>query len=134
MTSATVFPDTTILIQYKPLNLVDWKALLGVDTVKIILAPSVIQEIKDIKNQDISSNLATRAAMSLQTIEKLQLESQAKATHYKLFFPDEPVIDFKAEGLNPNSVADLLVASLIDYQSSFALNTRSCSLRTMRPS
>ena len=121
MTSATVFPDTTILIQYKPLNLVDWKALLGVDTIKLILAPSVIQEIKDIKNQDISSNLATRAAITLQTIERLQAESQADASLFKLYFPDEPEIDFKAEGLDPNSVADLLVATIVDYQSHFAL-------------
>ena len=121
MTSATVFPDTTILIQYKPLNLVDWKALLGVNTVIIVLAPSVIQEIKDIKNQDISSNLAMRAAMSLQTIENLQVESQSRDSRIKLHFPDEPEIDFRAEGLNPNSVADLLIASIIDHQSTSAL-------------
>jgi|GEM_PF-4118397 len=121
MTSATVFPDTTILIQYKPLNLVDWKALLGVDTIKLILAPSVIQEIKDIKNQDISSNLATRAAITLQTIERLQAESQAEDALFKLYFPDEPEIDFRAEGLDPSSVADLLVATIVDYQSNFAL-------------
>ena len=121
MTSATVFPDTTILIQYKPLNLVDWKAILGVDSVKLILAPSVIQEVKDIKNQDISSNLATRAAITLQTIEKIQVESMAPDSLLKLHFPDEPEIDFKAEGLDPSSVADLLVASIVSYQRIFAL-------------
>ena len=121
MTSATVFPDTTILIQYKPLNQVDWKAILGVDTVKLILAPSVIQEIKDIKNQDISSNLATRAAITLQTIENIQAASQAPNSKLKLHFPDEPDIDFKAEGLDPDSVADLLVASIVHYQRTYAL-------------
>lgn len=121
MTSATVFPDTTILIQYKPLNLVDWKATLGVDSIKLILAPSVIQELKDIKNQDISSSLATRAAISLQSIENLQTESQKENSTIKLLFPDEPKIDFLAENLDPHSVADLLVASIISYQRTFAL-------------
>ena len=121
MTSATVFPDTTILIQYKPLNKVDWKAILGVDMIKLVLAPSVIQEIKDIKNQDISSHLATRAAITLQTIENLQVESQSADSKIKLHFPDEPEIDFSAEGLDPHSVADLLVASIVYYQRTFAL-------------
>lgn len=121
MTSATVFPDTTILIQYKPLNLVDWKETLGVDSIKLVLAPSVIQELKDIKNQDISSNLATRAAISLQSIENLQADSQKEHSVIKLFFPDEPKIDFLAENLDPNSVADILVASIISYQRTYAL-------------
>ena len=121
MTSATVFPDTTILIQYKALNLIDWKGLLGVDTIKLVLASPVIQEINDIRNQDISNNLAQRASETLKDIQVYQSNAEHRGQINALLYTDVPEIDFIAEGLDYGSVSDLLVASVIDYQRTYAL-------------
>ena len=122
MTSATVFPDTTILIQYDALDCIDWHRLFGIDSVKLVLAPSVLQELDDIKNQDISSNLAQRAVETLESIERLKNGTLPAGQVSGVLMPEEPAIDFFAENLDYTSVADLLVASIIDYQSNFALD------------
>ena len=122
MTTATVFPDTTILIQYDALDHIDWKGIFGIESVKLVLAPSVIQELDDIKNQNISSNLAQRAKETIDTIERLKVEQESASIISTILLAEEPDIDFFAEGLDYTSVADLLVASIIDYQGSFALD------------
>ena len=121
MTSATIFPDTTILIQYDSLDQIDWEAVFGVKNVKLMLTASVLQEMNDIKNQDISPALSKRARQSLMSIQTLLEASKKDPSRIQLFKVSDPKIDFAAEGLDPNSVADMLVASIITYQQANAL-------------
>ncbi len=121
MISATLFPDTTILIQYRALDLVDWDRLLGVDTVKVMLTPTVIHEIEEIENQIISKELALRARQTLKSLNRIHSESHREESSISLHMLDAPHINFAAEGLNPDSVPDQLIAHIIAYQHVHAL-------------
>lgn len=121
MTSATIFPDTTILIQYQSLDQIDWRSMLGVNHVKIILSASIVQEVMDIRDQQISPNLAKRARATLQSIQQLVKNSGATSDSLIVEKAVPPSIDFSAEALNPNSISDLLVATIINYQRNHAL-------------
>lgn len=121
MTSATIFPDTTILIQYQSLDRIDWRSVLGVDAVKVVLTTSVLQEIEDIKNQTISPTLAKRAELTIKSLRALFKREQPIPDHFRIYRAKPPKIDFKLEKLDPNSVADMLVATVIAYQRKQAL-------------
>ncbi|MEM8484097.1 MAG: PIN domain-containing protein [Bacteroidota bacterium] len=121
MTSATIFPDTTILIQYQALDRIDWRKVLGVKHVKLVLTTAMLQEIEDIKNQDISPTLARKAEASLRVINTLLDGSREMPAYLKIIQADAPELDFEREQLDPNSMADLLVATIIDYQRKQAL-------------
>lgn len=121
MTSATIFPDTTILIQYQAIDRIDWRKVLGVQHVKLVLTTAMLQEIEEIKNQDISPTLARKAESSLQIISSLLDGSRGMPDHLKIIQAEAPELDFEREQLNPNSMADLLVATIIDYQRKHAL-------------
>ena len=121
MASATIFPDTTILIQYRALDHVDWDQVLGVENIKLMLAPSVLNEIKEIENQTISTSLAEKASETLQALNRILSQSHSAGSTITAFELDEPEIDFNAEGLAENEVTDLLIASIISYQKASAL-------------
>lgn len=121
MTSATIFPDTTILIQYQSLDRIDWPAVLGVDSAKVVLATAMLQEIEDIREQDISPTLAKRADAALTAVDTLLNIASESPEHLKVIKATSPDIDFSVESLDPNSIADLLVATVIDYQRKQAL-------------
>ncbi len=121
MTSATIFPDTTILIQYQSLDHVDWRTVLKVNHVKIVLTSAVLQEIEEIKNQDISPTLARKASDALAAVNDLLKEDADLPDYLSVEEAETPQINFGVEHLDPNSVADLLVATMIAYQRSHAL-------------
>ena len=121
MTSATIFPDTTILIQYQRLDQVDWEELLGVRSVKLMLAPSVLQEMEEIKNQDISKSLAKRASHTLELLHNMLEADDQSDNPLTVVRAADPMIDFDAEGLDQTAVADSLVASVISHQKTSAL-------------
>ena len=121
MTSATIFPDTTILIQYQSLDHVDWRAVLKVKHVKIVLTSAVLQEIEEIKNQDISPTLARKASDALAAVSDLLKEDAELPEYLSVEEAETPKINFGVEQLDPNSVADLLVATMIAYQRTHAL-------------
>ncbi len=121
MTSATIFPDTTILIQYQSIDRIDWRKVLGVRHVKLVLTTAMLQEIEDIKNQDISPTLARKAEASLRVINALLEGTRSMPDHLKIIQASAPELDFEREQLDPNSMADLLVATIIDYQRKQAL-------------
>ena len=120
MSFATVFPDTTILIQYQSFDRIDWESVLGIEKVKILLTSSVMQEMEDIKNQSISPGLARRAGQALQSIQTL-LEHPTRTPSVRVVLINDPEIDFQAEDLDPSSVTDVLVASIISYQREYSL-------------
>ncbi len=121
MTAATIFPDTTILIQYEALDHIDWRSVLGVKHVKLVLTSAVLVEIEEIKNQDISPSLAEKARSALSSIDTLLNNDEAAPDFFSIEKADAPKLDFDLEQLDPNSVADLLVATVITYQRTHAL-------------
>lgn len=120
MTSATIFPDTTILIQYQSLDRIDWHAVLGVKQARLMLSSSVWNEMEEIEKQDISPSLARRAKAALTQLRQL-IAQDREGSSLSVTKLDDPNLNYSAEELDPNSVADVLVASIIAYQQTNAL-------------
>lgn len=121
MTSATIFPDTTILIQYQSLDRIDWNAVLGVKQARLMLSSSIWNEMEDIAQQNISPSLARRAQTALSYLQQLIEAQDRDSKDFGVTRLDDPDLDYSAEELDPNSVSDVLVASIIAYQQIHAL-------------
>ncbi len=39
--------DTNLLLQFKPVTQLDWKALLGASRVELVVIPAVLRELED---------------------------------------------------------------------------------------
>ena len=122
MTSATLFPDTTILIQYQSLDRIDWQTLFGVDQVRLMLSASVLQEVQDIIHQDLSPALSARAREALIRLRDLKKGLIEAPASLSIQLTTNPRLDFNVEGLTNSSVADILLASIIRHQQAHALD------------
>ena len=64
--SATLFPDTNILLHYKPLRDIDWVACAGAANVKLVICLQVIKELDSKKDDARLSDRARRVIKELQ--------------------------------------------------------------------
>ncbi|MDZ4700411.1 MAG: PIN domain-containing protein [Rhodothermales bacterium] len=121
MTTANVFPDTALLLSHQGLDTLDWEQLYGVDRVTILVAPVVLRELSRLKNQAGRPPQAERAVACFdQVVRLLRLETHA-ADPVVFKTVQDPSIDFEAERLDPSNPRDQLVATIIDFQQTHAL-------------
>lgn len=85
-----------------------------------MVSSSVWNEMEDIEKQDISPSLAKRAQTALAQLRQL-IAQDREGSNLSVARLEDPNLDFSAEELDPNSVADVLVASIIAYQQMHAL-------------
>src|SRR5689334_6283679 len=70
MSEVFAFVDTSIFLQYRTFDEVDWLTTLGLKGVTLVLAPVVISELSE-KKDEPSPRLRQRAAVVIRKLEAL---------------------------------------------------------------
>ena len=118
-TSATiyVFPDTHNFLHYKSFDQIDLPALLGAESIVLIIAPIILRELNDKNDSHPNPRLKKRAAAAIKKLgewAELQMPAKVRKGVSLVFQPTEPVgLDFAGEQLDPNVNDDRFLASLI---------------------
>lgn len=105
-----LFLDTNILLHFKPIDQINWTALVGGEY-RIVIAPMVIDEL-DKKKYDQRGKIANKAKRLLSDFEKA-LERNDE----KILFPYISVssTDFETHSLQPQQQDDHLILSLYNF-------------------
>jgi hypothetical protein len=114
-----VFPDTPNFLHYKSFDQIDLPAILGSESVVLVIAPIILRELNDKSDSHPNPRLKKRAAVAIKKLGEWA-ESHAPAKVREgvslVFQPTEPLgLDFAAEQLDPNINDDRLLASFISY-------------------
>jgi len=116
------FLDTNILLEFETFDDVDWPKVLNAKQVCLVLAPVVISELDKHKTDYNNARRQKRARMLLPKITKLnEAETiadtlpQVRHNVTLLVLPNEPLIDWKAEHLDPMVNDDRLIASILEF-------------------
>jgi len=113
-----VFIDTNIFLHYRPLEDIPWKSILEVDEVVLCIAPIVVEELDEHKDNHRLSKIRERALKALQIIEHSFKEADSELRKgVSLQYMDEPDISFSDYGLRDDKPDDNLVASLLSLNS-----------------
>lgn len=110
-----VLIDTNIFLHYQPVEQINWAEVVGSDTVKLIVAPVVIQELDKHKDQHRLSAIRDRARTALKKVRSVVLGDPTLdfLEGVNLLSVDEPDIDFRDNGLNRDVPDDHLIASCL---------------------
>lgn len=116
------FLDTNILLEFETFDDVDWPKVLNAKQVCLVLAPVVISELDKHKTDYNNARRQKRARMLLPKITKLtEIETiadrlpQVRRNVTLMVLPNEPLIDWKAEHLDPSVNDDRLIASILEF-------------------
>jgi hypothetical protein len=116
------FLDTNILLEFQTFNEVNWLKVLNAKRVCLVLAPIVIHELDKHKSDYTNTRRQKRARMLLPKITKL-IEGETIADELPqvrrnvtlMVLPNEPLIDWRAEHLDPTVNDDRLIASILEF-------------------
>lgn len=115
------FLDTNILIHFKMFDEVDWCEVLEAEQAYLMLAPAVIAELnqhKDNRNNEWRQKRARKVLAKLKDI--LKETTPGNPAHVRdrvllLEITREPRVDWGALGLDPQVKDDRLLATVIEY-------------------
>lgn len=112
-----VFLDTNTALHFKRPDQIDWRTLANANEVVLVAAPVLLRELEQQKFINGSSKLRVRAAEYINWLHQFvrQPETEVRADVRWLFMPDEPQLDFTAEGLSQTIADDHLIASVLHY-------------------
>ena len=116
MTTATVFLDTKTLLNFKPLDKIDWREILHVDAVVLQIVPIVIEQLHKVTLQDISLHLQRRARFTFSNLSEQLERGGYLSPGVALATSLESTLNFELEGLNRTSARDQIIASIISFQ------------------
>jgi hypothetical protein len=113
-----VFLDTMVYMHYKPVDDIDWPALLSADSVELRLPRITIQELDEHKNTHANSKIRDRVRRLLDRLE-IWLEQapaslRAGVTLAQYRARERP--DCESLGLNPAWNDDVLIATILQFR------------------
>lgn len=112
VSSMHVFPDTNILLHYRPLAEIDWKHLCGANEITLVFCLKVIHEL-DEKKSDV--RLSSRATRAIKDIREAKQSGRIKSgISLKIFNYEPRQADFEVT-LSPDSADDHIVHSALHY-------------------
>ena len=118
---AYCFIDTNVLIHFQTFDEVDWPTVFQVDQVCLVLGPVVMAELNQHKDDSSHGWRQKRARMLVGKLSALlkekPLDQPVEVRQGVSIFdiPKEPVVDWKALGLDPRVNDDRLLASIIEF-------------------
>jgi hypothetical protein len=111
------FADTNLFLHFRPLNEIDWCALLQASAVEIKIAPVVTRELEEQKVMNQSRKLRERAATSLKLLHSYLAQSQVRHGVTLEFLITEPTAESAAaRGLNLQLEDDSLLGTFLLYR------------------
>jgi predicted ribonuclease YlaK len=122
LTHIYCFLDTNILMEFQTFDEVEWPQLLNAQRVCLVLAPIVVYELDKHKSDYSNSRRQKRARMLLSKLNKL-LDTERPTgelpqvrRNVTLMTLKEPLIDWRAEGLDSNVPDDRFIGSILDFR------------------
>jgi len=113
-----VFLDTNIFLHYQPFDQIRWSEVLKVPQIVLVIAPVVVRELDEHKDQHRLSTIRDRARIALRKIEQSvlgELDTQLP-DDVELEYAREPTIDFEHHGLRRDISDDHLIASCLTHR------------------
>ena len=117
------FLDTNVLVHYMAFDEVDWDYLLGVDSVCLVIAPTVTWELDKLKDDSRNSWRQHRARVLLGKLERfLGSVSPATPVHLRgrtwiMDLAQEPAVDWEEMRLDPKIRDDRILATILRFGS-----------------
>ena len=111
------FPDTNILLHFKPLDEIDWCALVEAEEVLLSICITVIHELDEKKAYGATARLRKRAQATIRQLELWSSkEAEIEIAHRVSlrFLTAEPRIDWRQRELDPAVPDDRILASALD--------------------
>jgi len=116
------FLDTNILLEFETFDDVDWPKVLNAKQVCLVLAPVVLSELDKHKTDYNNVRRQKRARMLLPKITNLTEREtiagelpQVRRNVTLMVLPNEPLIDWAIEHLDPTVNDDRLIASTLEF-------------------
>ncbi len=115
------FLDTNLLLHFTMLDEVDWCQVLEVSAVCLVLAPIVIHEMNEHKDDSSNARRQRRARDVLRKLDALLPEAAGQEGSVRkgvtiCELPRHPQLDWAATGLDPAQGDDRLIASMLQFQ------------------
>lgn len=115
MTKCVAFLDTNIFMHCQPFDQINWPEILGSGQVELIVAPVVIRELDEHKDQHRVGAIRERARTALKKIETAAIDaSDALPDGVSITIADEPKLAFAEYSLNETVNDDHLLACCIE--------------------
>jgi hypothetical protein len=111
-----VFFDTMIYLHYRSIDELDLVAVLGPPPHTILVPRITLRELDKHKNTHSSSRLRERARKTLKKIERWAAGEEIRPGVFMDFLAAMPTVDYQRLGLNPEWNDDVLIASVLQYQ------------------
>jgi PIN domain len=121
MSRIILLPDTNIFLHFPALAELDWCNISGAETVVVMIAPVVMRELNDHKDNPRSRKLRDRADAALKELHarfKGQKPKELRPNVEVQFLTKDPAIDFADRGLLKELSDDWLIATAIDLSAS----------------
>ena len=111
-----LFVDTNLLLHYRRLEEIDWRALTPAKEITIVVCPVVIRELEKHKHFNPQHRLRKRSQDVVAALQsRAETGSLTLRDHVYLELSiAEPLLDFAAEQLRPELPDDWLLATLLE--------------------
>ena len=116
------FLDTNILIHFHTFDEVEWLKVVCGSQVVLTLAPIVVKELNQQKNDTGNEWMHKRARTLVSKLKKLLAQQKStepveiKSNIAIIDIPNEPMVDWQTLGLDPAVNDDRLIASIIKFK------------------
>lgn len=114
MDTAVIFIDTNVALHYKRLDQIDWKREVEEKRCEIIVCSVFLAELEKHKVEHPNKKIRKRAGEYSTWLAKKFDDPIVREGAVLRFLPDEPMIDFSANRLDPDNFDDRLVAAVIE--------------------
>jgi hypothetical protein len=112
-----VFPDTNMFLHYRPVNEIDWCALVKARPVEIKIAPVVPHELEEQRVVHQLRKIRDRASTALKLLQTYLHESQVRDGVTLQFLINEPTAEYAAaRNLNLVLADDRLIGAYLLYR------------------
>jgi hypothetical protein len=115
--TTAIFPDTNLFLHYRPVNEIDWCALLKTRPVQIKIAPVVTRELEEQRIVHPVRKIRERATSAIKLLQKYIGQSHLRDGVALHFLTDDPTPDYAAaQNLNLLLADDRLIGTYLLYR------------------
>lgn len=111
------FLDTNIFLHCQPLREIPWRDVLHTDEVVLIATRVVVAELDEQKDTNTKQTLRDRARRVLHDIESWATPMAIRDDVTAIYYGRSPAIDYATYELRQDRSDDVLIATILQYQS-----------------
>ena len=111
------FLDTNIFLHCQPVREIPWRDVLHADDVVLVATRVVVAELDEQKDTNTKQTLRDRARRALHDIESWAIPTTIRDGVTAIYYGGTPTIDYGAHELRRDRPDDVLIATMLHYQS-----------------